>query len=246
MMVRSGLAPLTILLITATGLWAQEAPLPPRPPIPPPAHLDPTRVTPYHQSFRMVLVQNGAEQQIGSLEDQVSIADDHGQRSIIRSEDVNGPTGNMLDSSVADPSTLAPRRHSSHGERRNLALEFTDARITGAYQDAGDPPIPVDDKVNGRVFDSNLLDVLISAMPLADGYSGRLTVYLYDAGGSITADLTVTGSDKVGAMDCWVAGVTIGGRTVRYYVSKTDHRVVEILSVAGDGTELRIVRDPLP
>jgi hypothetical protein len=152
----------------------------------------------------------------------------------------------MLDSAVADPATLAPRWHSSHGQRRNLTVQFSDARITGTYQDAGDPPIPIDDKVAGRVYDSNMLDVLISAMPLAVGYSGRLAVYLYDAGGAIPADVTVTGSEKVGSMDSWVAAVRLAGRTARYYVGKTDHRVVEIVSVAGDGTELRIVRDPHP
>ena len=194
----------------------------------------------------MIMVHEGKEEEVGSLEDRVAIAEIQGQRAIVRTQDVNGPTGNMLDSAVADPATLAPRRHSSHGQRRNLTLQFEHARVSGTYQDAGDPPIPVDDKIGDQVFDSNMLDVLISALPLAESYSGRLTVYLYDAGGAIPVDVTVTGSDKIGAMDVWVTAVRLGGRLARYYVSKADHRVAQIVSLAGDGTELRIVRDPRP
>jgi hypothetical protein len=244
-MLRSLLACATIIMFAAT-MAAQEAPLPPRPPIPPPARLDPSRVAPYHQSFRMVMVQNGEEQQVGSLEDQVTLAAANGKPAIIRVQDVHSPTGSMLDSAVADPASLAPRWHSSHGERRNLSLQFAPAHVTGLYKDTGDPPIPVDDKVGENVFDSNMLDVLISAMPLAEGYAGRLTVYLYDAGGAIPVDVTVTGSDKIGELDTWVTAVRMGGRVARYYMGKTDHRVAQIVSVAGGGVELRIVRDPHP
>jgi hypothetical protein len=194
----------------------------------------------------MIMVQNGQEQRVGSLEDRVAIDQVRGAAAIVRVQEVDGPTGNMLDSAVADPTTLAPRWHSSHGKRRNLTLQFSEAHITGTYQDTGDPPIPIDDKVAGQVYDSNMLDVLISAMPLAEKYSGRIVVYLYDAGGAIPVDVSVTGSDKVGSMDSWVAAVRLGGRAARYYVGKADHRVVQIVSVAGDGTELRIVRDPKP
>src|SRR5713226_6850050 len=60
----------------ATTAAAQEAPLPARAPTPPPARLEPTRVTPYHQSFQMIMVQNGQQQRVGSLKDRVAIDPD--------------------------------------------------------------------------------------------------------------------------------------------------------------------------
>src|SRR5260370_21803081 len=63
----------------ATTAAAQEAPLPARAPTPPPARLEPTRVTPYHPSFRMIMAQNGQERRGGSLEQPVAIHPERGR-----------------------------------------------------------------------------------------------------------------------------------------------------------------------
>jgi hypothetical protein len=57
-------------------------------------------------------------------------------------------------------------------------------------------------------------------------------------------DVAVTGSGKVDGVDTWVTNVTLRGRTARYDVGKTDHRVAQIVSNAGPGAEIRLKRNP--
>jgi len=190
----------------------------------------------------MIMVRGGQEQEIGSLDDQVVLADDNGKPSIIRVQNVDGPAGAMTDTAVADKASLAPRWHSSHAEHRLLQLQFTGSKVTGKYKGSGDPPFPIEQSVAENVFDSNMLDVLVCALPLADGYRGRLTVYLYEAGGAVPVDVAVTGSETVDGSDTWATGVTISGHTARYFIGKADHRVVQIVATQAPGVELRLVR----
>ncbi|MBI4500397.1 MAG: hypothetical protein HY700_04480 [Gemmatimonadetes bacterium] len=236
----------TILTFAGLPLYAQAAPnaAPPAAAASgsPPARLDPTRIAPYRQSLRLLKVQGGTEEQMGTLEDRVFLGEDNGKPAIIRVQEVTGPTGSMLDSAVADPATLMPRRHSSHSEHRILRLEFSPPRVTGSFWEQGDPPFTIDDKVGDGVFDSNMLDVLISALPLAPGYTGRLTVYLYEAGGPVPVEVSVNGSEALGDQDTWAAAVTLNKRTAQYYVGKTEHRVVQVISTPAPGIEIRLVR----
>jgi len=236
------------LVAVASPLAAQNpsrstppAAKPAGPPLPP-AMPDPARVTPYHQSLRMVMARNGQEQEIGRLDDEVTLAQLDGKPALIRVQNVESPTGLMTDTAVADPTNLAPRWHSSHAEHRDLRLEFGRRKVTGTYKGSGDPSFPIDQAVVDSLFDSNMLDVLISALPLADGYKGRMMVYLYEAGGATPVDVAVTGSETVAGVEAWNTGVTIAGRTARYYVGKTDRHVVQIVSSPAPGVELRLVR----
>src|SRR5258705_10888375 len=191
----------------------------------------------------MVMVKNGQEEEIGTLDDRVVIQDDGGKPAIIRIQNVDGPSGALTDSSIADAATLAPRRHNSQSERRILLLQFAGRRLTGTYWEAGDPSFPIDEQIPDGTFDSNMLAVLVAAMPLGSGYAGRIMVYLYEVGGATAMDVAVTGSGKIDGVDTWVTNVTLRGRTARYDVGKGDHRVVQIVSNAGPGAEVHLRRN---
>jgi hypothetical protein len=242
-MPRFSIALFAVLLSGLPPLAAQTAPKTAPAAAVPLAHVDPTRIAPYHHSLRIIKTQGGEDQQIGTLDDRVVIGEDNGKPAIIRVQNVDGQTGAMLDSAVADPASLAPRWHSSHSERRILRLEFTPGHVTGSFWEQGDPSFPIDDKPTVELFDSNMLDVLIAALPLAAGYAGRLNVYLYEAGGPVPVDVAVTGSETVGGTDTWVTAVTLNQRTARYYVGKTQHRVEQIISVPAPGIEIKLVSD---
>lgn len=207
------------------------------------ARPDPARLVPYHQRFRMVMARNGRIQEIGRLDDQVVLGEDNGKPAVIRVQNIEGPTGIMTDTAVADPETLAPRRHASHSEARTLTLAFAPNRVTGTFSKNGDPASAIDQPVTGNLYDSNMLDVLLATLPLSAGYTGRLMVYLYEAGGPTPVDIAVTGAETVDGTDSWVTGVTIGGKTARYYVGKTEPRVTRIVSSPGPGMEIRLVHE---
>jgi hypothetical protein len=216
------------LVFIATPLIGQSAPAPYSPPAP--AELNTALIKPYHHAFHMIASQNGQEADIGTLDDRLIVINANGRPVFIRIQNVDTPTGNMLDSAIADSSSLSPRHHSSVAEHRQLLLEFAPKRVTGQYFEPGDPPIPIDQGLADGVFDSNMLDVLIGAMPLAQGYAGRLLIYIYEAGGPVPMDVAVTGSETLNGSATWVANVTISGRTVRYYVDKADHQVAQVVS----------------
>jgi hypothetical protein len=189
----------------------------------------------------MVMSRGGKDQDVGGLDDQVILGEHNGKPAIIRVQNVEGPTGVMTDTAVADAATLTPRWHSSTSERRTLRLEFQPRRVTGTFWESGDPSLPIDQPVSDSLYDSNMLDVVLMALPLSTGYRGRLTIYLYEAGGPTPVEVEVTGSENVDGVDTWITGVTIGGRTARYYVGKTTHQVARIVSTPGPGMEIRIV-----
>jgi hypothetical protein len=216
-----------ILTLILTGPLSAQAPAAPPAPVPPPAKLAASQVTPYHHVFRMISVQGDT---LGVLDDQVVRGNDaQGQPIIIRIQNITGLTGESLDSAIADATTLSPRHHSRHSPKRELRIDFDRTRVTGELIDDGHTR-PVSQEVVEGVFDSNMLDVLIGALPLAPGYSGRVMVYIYEAGGAIPMDVSVRGSQDLKGTDTWVTGVTLGRTTVVYYIGKTDHEVKQVLT----------------
>ena len=235
-----------LIAVRAAGAQTSKSPATTPPPQSPgpalaPARPVPALVTPYHHRFRMVMSRGGRDQDVGSLDDQVILGQHEGKPAIIRVQNVEGAAGVMTDTAVADAATLAPRWHSSASQGRTLRLDFAPRRVTGALTKSGDGPLPIDQQVPDSLYDSNMLDVVLSALPLAAGYRARMTIYLYEAGGPTPVDVEVTGSEKVDGVDTWITGVTIGGRTARYYVGKTTHQVARIVSTPGPGMEIRIV-----
>ncbi len=219
--------PLILTVLIAAPLGAQAPSMAPPAPPPPLAKLQATQVSPYHHVFRMVSIQGDT---LGVLDDQVVKGRDaQGQPAIIRIQSISGPTGIILDSAIADAATLTPRHHSSYSAHRELRIDFDKTRVTGELNDAGHPR-PVNQEIKQEMFDSNMLDVLIGALPLAAGYTGRVMVYIYEAGGPIPMDVAVSGSEVVKGTDTWVTNVTLGRSTVRYYVGKSDHQVAQVVT----------------
>src|SRR5262245_22691023 len=94
-----------------------------QPPPPPPAVLDVSRIAPYHQALRMIMVRGGEELPMGTLDDQLIVGSDSGRQALIRIQNTQTPAGLMVDTAVAEAASLTPRRHSSHAKHRTLLLE---------------------------------------------------------------------------------------------------------------------------
>jgi hypothetical protein len=178
--------------------------------------------------------------QVGSLVDEVTVS---GSGLVVRVQQITATgRGMMTDTAVAAGPTLTPRWHSSHGPNRHLRIEFAPGRVRGEERPKGADAIPIDHVVGNRIYDSNMLDLLVSALPLHASYRGRLPVYLYEAGGETPVDVQVIGTDTVEGVDAWLVAVTLGGRVARYSVAKEQPRVLRIVSSPAPGVELRFVR----
>ena len=204
----------------------------------PPASVEPARLTAYHQSFRVLQVTQGTEKQVATVEDQVILTDSQ----VIRVQSVTDPGGVMLDSSAADRATLKPQWHRSYSRQRTLRLDFAAKRVTGSYAARGDSATAISESVNAGVFDASMLDLVIAALPLAEGYRGQVPVFLLEAGGEIPAEVAVTGSEVLGGRDAWAVDVTLKGKTAKYHVAKREPRVIRIVSTPTPGMEIRFVQ----
>ena len=213
------------------------------PPPLPPATPEGARVAPYKQTLRMVMFREGQEQQVGTLTDEVTRSSAGGTPVLIRVQQISTTgRGIMTDTSVANAATLVPRWHSSHGPNRTLRLEFTPGRVRGSEQPVNAEPAAIDHVVGQRIFDGNMLDVLVASLPLSATYKGRIPVYVYEAGGETPVDVAVVSSETLGADPVWVVGVMLGGRIAMYYVTKETPRVAQIVSQPAPGVELKFLR----
>lgn len=224
-----------VLLATALVAFAGSATAQTTPP--PPATVDPSRIVAYSQSLRMVTAGEGVEKEVATVRNIVTVT----ESEIIHVQTVADADGVLVDSSVADRATLKPRWHRSTNDRRTLHLAFSPGRVVGQDQEMGNPPRDIKETVSDRVFDANLLDVLIAALPLAEGFRGRLSVFLWEAGGEIPLDVVVTGSATIGGRDTWAVDVTLG-KTAKFNLTKGEHRVVQIVSSPAPGMEIRFVQ----
>jgi hypothetical protein len=209
---------------------------------PPPATPDGARVSPYRQTLRMIMSREGQEQQIGTLSDELTATTAGGTPVLIRVQQIttNG-RGTMTDTSVATAASLAPRWHSSHGPNRTLRVEFAPGRVRGSEQPRGGEATAIDQVVGTKIFDSNMLDVLVASLPLSATYKGRIPVYVYEAGGETPVDVAVVSSESLNGDAVWVVGVMLGGRVAMYYVTKVKPRVVQIVSQPAPGIELKFI-----
>ena len=237
---RSADARLALVLLAAAAPAAAQTSAPPA--APPLGHLDASRIVESSQTFKMVMVSQGAEKDLGQVVNAVIFADVLGSPSIVWLQSVTDPRGSMLDSSVADRATLGPRTHRTTSDAREMRIEFSPGKVFGHFVARGDPPYEVNEKVSEGIFDSSMLDILIAALPLAEGYKARLPVFLWEAGGEITADVVVTGSEMFGTEDTWTVIVTLKDRPAHYNVTKRDPKVVKIMSAPAPGVEIRFVR----
>lgn len=220
-------------LLICAGTAPAQTPSPP-----PPARVDPTRIVPYAQSFRVVQAANGAEREVAQVQDQVVVTD----RDIVRIQSITDPVGVMTDSSAADRATLKPRWHSSTSNRRNMRLEFGPKQVSGRYQETRGQAQDIKEPVGDVIFDASMLDVLVAALPLAEGYRASLPVFIWEAGGEISADVAVTGSETLDGNDTWSVDVTLKEKTAKYNVTKSEPHVVRIVSSPVPGVEIRFVQ----
>lgn len=226
-----------LLLIAGAGL-THAGTLAAQAASPPPGKLDPSRLSAYHQTFRVIQVTNGAEKQVATVDDALII---HGTE-VIRRQSMEDGRGTMVDSSVADRATLKPRLHVSRSPQRTMTLEFAPGMVKGSYVERDSSPRPISETVKEGVFDASVLDLLVSALPLAESYQARLPVFLWEAGGEIAAEFTVTGSAVINKHDAWAVDVTLKGRTAKYHVAKREPRVLQIVSIPAPGMEIRFVQ----
>lgn len=122
-----------------------------------------------------------------------------GRPALLKVITVETPRGLVIDSTIADLRTLQPISHISHSAVQAMTLNYEGNRVRGSIVPAGKPPEPIDQVFPTRLFDSGIMDLVVAALPLAEGYSARLPFYIFEHGGLVWRTLRVTGTEVVPA-----------------------------------------------
>lgn len=152
-----------------------------------------------------------------------------------------------IDTTVANLLTLQPIRHASYNRQRDMVLNFGKT-VTGFYYDKQKQQnYLINDTTSKKYFDSNIYPVLITWLPLKEGYTEDISIYDYNPSGKtgvikafiINVSSGTYESAKSGTKDVWAVTVAdeIGnGKNdfMIYYIDKTDRKLwKQELNVAG-------------
>jgi len=145
------------------------------------------------------------------------------------------PMGSGSDTLELAFETLQPLRRSSQQGPATISMEFAADAVKGKIQ-AGPQEMPVDIKFTGPiVVDGGGLELCISTLPLASGYTATLNTIDVMRGKTKQLGLKVTGAENVtvvaGAFDTFIVEITpldddAGGSKI--WISKTDKRTVKM------------------
>jgi hypothetical protein len=138
------------------------------------------------------------------------------------------PIGRAADSLYLGRADLATMRRVTHitapqGETV-LSMDFTADSVKGELTAAGQKQSLAMANARGSVVGDAVVVALLSALPLAEGWSAELPVLNPQARGTVPLTLTVSGSAKVtvpaGSYDTWVLRASSGPTSATYYVAK--------------------------
>lgn len=248
-----GLAPLmglVLLVAASSGALAQGATPVAKPaaPLVPPGDsaLHGSRIAAGTARYALTMYRDADEIPVGRLTDEIRLDTVAGTalRSVLlrRVQRLQRGTMELLDSTVTEVATLAPRWHRSLQPTRRVLLEFSGRRVKGSVGPVDVPPVPIDTTLPVPVFDSGNWDLFVRALPLAPGYAARFPVYDTDAG-LREYQVEVTGSTTVQGEDAFVVLFTLGkGRESVVWIGKQSRELLQMETMLAPTTLLRQVR----
>ena len=142
-----------------------------------------------------------------------------------------------IDSTIANLNNLSPIYHSSYNGQRDMTLKF-DRIVKGYYNDKIKKlTSSISDTTSESYFDSNLYPIIVTWLPLQEGYKQDMSIYDFKPGGKcgvLRASVEEVGngvyeSKSSGQREVWVVKVSDeigppGGFSI-YYIDKTDRRL---------------------
>lgn len=144
--------------------------------------------------------------------------------------------GEIVDTAVAELRTLRAVAHRSHQPSRTMRFEFdaTDASGTvTALRPAGDSVTAVRQSLGGPIFDSNVIDLVVAALPLREGFTTELPFFIYERGGRVAMPVAVRERATVrfaqlGARDVWIVSVGVPGAPATVWVDTKTRSVLRV------------------
>jgi hypothetical protein len=143
-----------------------------------------------------------------------------------------GGGGEIVDTADAELHTLRAVAHRSHQPSRTMRFDFTTDAAEGSVA-AGDSVTPVHQSLGGPIFDSNVIDLVVAALPLRAGFSAELPFFIYERGGRVAMPVAVHDRSTVtfarlGARDVWIVSVGVPGAPATVWVDTRTRAVLRV------------------
>jgi hypothetical protein len=161
----------------------------------------------------------------------------HGNRSLLQVEQrFPGGGGEIVDTAVAELAPLRAVAHRSHQPTRTMRFTFEDNDAQGtvtAIRPAGDSVSDVRQSLGGPIFDSNVIDLVVAALPLRAGFSTELPFFIYERGGRVSMPVAVrdratVAFARLGERDVWIVSVGVPGAPATIWVDTRTHSVLRV------------------
>jgi hypothetical protein len=188
---------------------------------------------------------DSVEREVGTQTREVHMITVDGRRAIQRVMTFATPRGTVVDSTVTFVDGLAPVAEVSHQPTKVMRLSFDGGRVTGTVTPT-DSAAHVVDEAGEPVFNSTDLDLVVSSLPLTEGYRTVLPFYVYEHGGLERDTISVSGTELVqgpsGARRAWVAHVAMPGTDLVYWIDAETRDVLQSEFHLKGGVVMRLIR----
>src|SRR5689334_3240372 len=147
-----------------------------------------------------------------------------------------GGGGEIVDTAVAEFQTLRAVAHRSHQPARTMRFTFSDNDAAGTVASVGtahDSVAQIRQALGGPIFDSNVIDLVVAALPLHEGFTADLPFFIYERGGRVSIPVavreraTVTFS-RLGPRDVWIVSVGVPGAPATVWVDARAHVALRV------------------
>ena len=206
-----------------------------------------TRLLPLgHDRKRVLLVEAGTPREVGAVFEEIQRTDDDGTSVVERVQwlesELLGPRRARL---LADAATLAPLRLHLENPDGVHTLEYRAGAVRHAMVSPEGETTTVTEALPPRVFDAYAVELLLRALPLADGYTAELPVYVAQVGLSevlvrVTAGEPIAHGDEVET--AWRVEVALPPVESTYWVGMHSHTLLRQDTPLGPDALLRFIR----
>ena len=188
--------------------------------------------------YLLTAFRDGSELSVGSITD--VITRDGGDTPLLRRVlTVQRGASRLIDSTLSDARTLAPRQHRSQQPQRQLRIDFAGLKVRGTIGPLDGPGVSVDTTIASAVFDSGNWDLVVRAMPLAPGYAAVFRVYDIETGMHDYV-VRVIGATPMMGETAHVVLFQLGGqREVTVWIGETTRHLLQVETPLGPTTVLR-------
>lgn len=191
------------------------------------------RILPSASRYQLTLFGDGDEVPVGTLIDSVWVDSSAAGLTLHRVKTLQRGPMRLVDTTITERETLAPRLHRSALPTRRVALDFTGRRVKGVLMPQDVPSVPIDTLLPQAAFDAASWDLVAGSLPLAVGLTAQFPVYDVDAG-LRRYQIAVTGTTAIQGDDCWVVILTLArGRESVAWISQRSRRIVKMETTMG-------------